>query len=234
LFPLAAASSVFEAYARATTSAPPEVSLWATVLHVPDLPHIPSPVRGGSFCAIDALSTAGSEALDLVLDPIRAAGPVLHDTVAPRTPGEVLDICEEPLDPTPVAQFAIPLSRLSTDVIGSLLPLASRAGSFTQVQLRHLAGAPRGRFGVASDVDAEFVAMALAVTPGPDAATAARAAMAELGAHLAPWTAGRVLPSFLGAGESLSASFGREELELLRVVKARLDPHDLFAASVPA
>ena len=234
MFPIETAPALFSAFAEASEAVPSHVSLWASALHFPDLPEIPEPVRGESFCVIDAVTTRGLDELSQVLEPFRAAGPVVHDTVRRRTPGEIGDICEEPTDPTPGLVFAVPLGRLTDAAIGAIIDAATRRGPFLQFQVRDLTGAPGGRDGVGATTTAGYLLSVLAITPFPEAAAAAEHAARELQRAFAPWTSGRLLPTFLAPWQGLADAYAPGERERLAAIEAAVDPAGRFAASVRA
>jgi hypothetical protein len=187
-----------------------------------------------SFCVLDSVTTRDLAELASVLEPFRAAGPVVHDTVRRRTPGEIGDICEEATEATPAMQFAIPLAGLPDALLSAILDAVTRRGPFMQFTVRDLTGAPTGRDGVGATAAAEYVLSVLAITPSPETAVAAEAAALELQAALGPWTAGRLAPTFLAPWESLADAYAPEERERLAAIQARVDPTGRFAASVRA
>ncbi|MBN9139425.1 MAG: FAD-dependent oxidoreductase [Micrococcales bacterium] len=234
MLPVEAAPAVLAAWAAATRSCDPATSLWASILNFPPLPELPEPLRGRSFVAVDAVTTAGVDALERVLAPIRAAGPVVHDTVGARAPGRLGDICEEPTAPAPAVQRGIPLTELPDTVLPVLLGAATAPGRFLQVQLRHLAGAPTRREGFATEIEAEYVVNALAIAPVPEAVAAAEQSMEALAETLAPWTGGTLLPSFVATWRDLGDSARPDRIERLASVARRLDPQGVFTASLDA
>lgn len=232
MFPIEAGPSVLAAWAAATRDCAPSTSLWASILNFPPLPELPEPLRGRSFVAVDAVTTAGVDALAGVLAPIRAAGPVVHDTVGPRTPGQLGDICEEPVTPTPAVQRGIPLAELPDAALPVILGAATAPGRFMQVQLRHLAGSPVRRDGFATTIDAPYVVNALAIAPVPEAVAAGEQAMDALAGTLAPWSGGSLLPSFVATWRDLGDAAPADRIERLAAVARRLDPHGVFTASL--
>ncbi len=232
MFPVEAAPSALAAWAHATRSCPGDTTLWASVLNFPPLPELPEPLRGRSFLAVDAVTTAGVDALERVLAPIRAAGPVIHDTVGPREPGRLGDICEEPVTPTPAVQRGIPLDALPDEALPVVLGAATAPGAFMQVQLRHVAGSPARRDGFATAIDAAYVVNALAIAPVPPAVAAAQQAMDALADTLAPWSGGTILPSFVATWRDLGDSARPDRIERLAAVTRRLDPQGVLTASL--
>ena len=58
-FPYERASEVITAWNALAPSLPDEMTTWGSVLHVPDLPYVPEPVRGGSFAVISGVMLGG-------------------------------------------------------------------------------------------------------------------------------------------------------------------------------
>ncbi len=234
MFPADFAHAVLQAWAQATRSVDQATSLWASVLNFPPLPELPEPIRGRSFVTVDAVTTAGLDALERVLAPIRAVGPIVHDTVGPRQPSELGAICEEPTDPSPAVQRGIALRELPDAALPVILGAATTPGRFLQVQLRHLSGAPTTRDGFATEVEAEYVVGALAIAPVPEAVTAAEHSMEALADVLAPWAGGTLLPSFVATWRDLGDAARPDRIERLVSLARRLDPRGVFTASLDA
>jgi len=232
MFPIDDIEAVVGAFADVTRHAPRDVSVWVSALHFPPLPELPDAVRGRSFVVVDAVATTGVDALNQELRPIRAAGTVLRDTIASRGPEGIAEICEEPVTPTPALQRGIALGGLSEGAVSAFLAAATTPGPFMSLQLRHLAGSPKLRDGVATAIAADYVVNALAITPVPPAEEAARAAMDALAETLAPWSGGAVLPSFVATWRSLADACAPEQLERLAAVRRRVDPDGIFTASL--
>lgn len=181
VFPAAEAVSVLRAVTALTAVAPPELTVWASIMHFPPIPELPDEIRGQSFCFVDTVLLGPESDLARHLTPIRAAGTVLRDTVRPLQPGDVGGICEEPTDPSPGVHASTMLEALDDDAIDLVIDRAGTAGSLplTQIQFRHL-GAP-ARTGRAGAVDlrrgqAEFAVMTLTIAPVPAVLDAASAA----------------------------------------------------------
>ncbi len=234
MLPGEVAPAVLAAWTAATRACAPATTLWASILNFPPLPELPEPLRGRTFVAVDAVTTAGLHELERVLAPIRAVGPVVHDTVGERTPGELGAICEEPTEPSPAVQRGIPLRELPDAALHAVLGAATAPGRFVQVQLRHLSGAPQLRDGFATEIDAEYVVNALTIAPVPEAVAAAEQSMEALADTLAPWTGGTLLPSFVATWRDLRDSARPDRIERLASVARRLDPQGVFTASLDA
>ncbi|MGH1562958.1 FAD-binding oxidoreductase [Mumia sp. DW29H23] len=233
LFPIADARSVLNAYAAATGAADAAISLWASLVHVPDVPFVPDEVRGQSFVVVESCTTDGLEGLERVLAPIRAAGIVVYDTVGERSASEVGDICEEPVDPMPAAHRGMALGEVTPETIEALLAVAGKPGGIMQVQLRHLGPARAGRRdGLMTGVPSEFIATALSLVPDPAIEPMVRDAFDEVAAALRPWTAGAVGSTLVAAWDTLERSASHADRTRLAEVMADEDPTGLFRAAV--
>ncbi|MFC6151998.1 MULTISPECIES: FAD-binding oxidoreductase [Mumia] len=233
LFPIADARSVLNAFADATRTAGEAISLWASLVHVPNLDFMPEEVRGQSFVVVESCTTEGLAGLEKALSPIRAAGVLVYDTVGERTASEVGDICEEPVDPMPAAHSGMGLGELTPATIDALLEVAGKPGAILQVQVRHLgAGRTARRPGLMTEVPSEYIAVALSLLPDPALEPMVRDAFAEVAAALRPWTAGAVGSTLVAAWDTLNRSTSFADRERLADVMAEQDPTGVFRAAV--
>ncbi|MFD1826896.1 MULTISPECIES: FAD-binding oxidoreductase [Mumia] len=231
MFPFVAARAVLDAYVDATASAPPSVSLWASIVHLPDVSFIPEEVRGQSFVVIEGATTDGLELLKSALAPVRAAGPVVYDTVRVRTASEVGDICEEPVDPMPALHCARPLGDLTPQTVEALLAVSGTPGVM-QIQVRHVGAVrPGHRPGFVTAVRSEFLVTSLALVPDPSMEPMIVKGFETVSEALLPWTEGAVGSTLLAPWDSLDRSASYGELERLRELVAREDPTGVFRAA---
>lgn len=237
-FPVADAPAVLRAVAALAAAAPPELTVWASIMHFPPIPDLPDEIRGQSFCFVDAVLLGSHDDLARQLAPVRAAGTVLRDTVRPLQPGAVGTVCEEPVDPTPAMSSSMMLAALDDAVIDRVVERVGTAATtpLSQIQFRHLGSAARtGRPG-AVDLRrgrAEFAVMTLTVAPVPEVLAAAATAMAALFDELTPWSAGVTVPTLLGPGESPERAFDAPTLASLRRLKQAVDPSYVVRGNCP-
>ncbi|SEL17442.1 FAD-binding oxidoreductase [Rhodococcus maanshanensis] len=235
-FPAEDAGEVLRAFGEVTSVAPDTLSLWASVTHFPPLPFLPEEIRGRSFCFVDAVHLGGPEELGALLAPIRAAGPVLRDTVRPLLPSELGAVCEEPEDPSAATHTAMAVTVVDENLIDRVLGLAG-AGVATplfQVQLRHLGGALRraGR-GCAGPIHGDYLAVALAMLPDPALRDPVAAALSTLRNTLGPWASGPSVLSMLSSGDPASSAFDDATIARLRAIKRSTDPAGLVRGNYP-
>ncbi|MDH6283030.1 FAD-binding oxidoreductase [Prescottella agglutinans] len=238
VFPATEARSVLRAVTALTAVAPAELTVWVSIMHFPPIPDLPEEIRGQSFCFVDTLLLGPADALAAHLAPIRAAGTVLRDTVRPLQPGDLGGVCEEPVDPSPGVHSSTMLAALDDAVIDLVVDRVGAPGStpLTQIQFRHLGGPARTGRGGAVDLrrgSAEFAVMTLTIAPVPDLLEAAAGAMAALFDELAPWSAGPIVPTLLGPGESPERAYDAPTLAALRRLKQAVDPSYVVRGNYP-
>jgi FAD/FMN-containing dehydrogenase len=99
-FPFERAAGVVHAWAGLLPSMPDEMMTWASLLHFPDLPIVPEPVRGGSFAVVFGAFLGGADEGRRLLAPVRDLGPVM-DTFAVVPPIALAEMAMDPPDPLP-------------------------------------------------------------------------------------------------------------------------------------
>lgn len=238
-YPISHASSVLEAFAAVTCGAEDGLTCWATLMHVPDLPDIPTPARGQSFVTIDLTQLGGMSQLDAVLAQLRQAGPVLGDTVGPISIGDLHTVAAEPTEPAPALDWSTTLSVLDAATMDTVVAEAAdrTRTPLTAVQIRHLgaalATADPNRPGAFDHLDGHYLLHAFGVPAVPDLEVAVACALRDLIAATRPHAAGRTAPTFLGTGMTLADAFDAATLDRLRDVKTRSDPHERFRGNRP-
>ena len=214
LFPGSAAAQVLRAFVQLTRSAPDELTLWATILHFPDLPKLPPEVRGQSFTIIDAMFVGRADDAEALLAPVRAAGPVIREIVRPLRPSEVGGISEEPAEAgSPTVSVARPLTSLDPAVLEGLLAVAGPGTGtpLSVVQLRHLGGAvpvPALEGPVHAGIEALLGVIRTSVSPD-------------------------ALLTFLAPEDTIGDAYDAPTLDRLRAVKRAVDPGGVIRSNYP-
>jgi FAD/FMN-containing dehydrogenase len=233
-FPGENAREVLEAYRSLAARAPDALTSSIVFLRAPDLPFIPEPMRGklSIFVRLSYLGpAAGGEAM---ITPLRAAAPVLADTVTTMPAAQIASITDDPADPgTFVEHFAM-LDDLSPSAVEAILEFAGPEsdGRITMVNLTQLGGAlgkSPERPNAVGRRDVAFSFFALTVVPPGEAAHE------ELGLELTSWLAppgGRKHPGYLSPAdasvESTRLAYDEATYERLRTVKTKYDPQNMF------
>ena len=236
IFPGEHAAAVLRAYAALTAQAPDDLTTSIAFLRLPDVPVFPEPLRG-TFTVHVRISYLGAGAdLDPLLRPVRAAAPLIADTVADMPYRDFASIYSDPEDPAPFAERTLSLEPLTDDLVARLIAAIGPDAEVPAniVELRHLGGAlrdtPAGA-GAAGLRAAEF-ALWVVTVGGPDVTAPAGPWTTGLFADLQPWAVeGRHL-NFLGpddAGpDAVRAAYPAATYQRLARAKAVHDPANLF------
>jgi FAD/FMN-containing dehydrogenase len=236
-FPATAAPAVFRAFTAVAEAAPEELSTWASVLHLPDAPFIPEPLRGASLALVMATYLGDPADAERLLAPVRAAGPVLRDTFRALQPGEVGLLAEEPVDPSPAVLVGTRLHTFDDAAIDAVLELAGEPGRspLMQVQVRHVGGALARESlpGAAGTATEPYLLTGMAMVPAPELGPVVTAALDHLFAVVEPWSTGTAPLTFLDRDEPIDRCYPAATTERLRAVKAAVDPSGLFRSNRP-
>ncbi|MYV55862.1 FAD-binding oxidoreductase [Streptomyces sp. SID3212] len=231
------AREVLHAYERFAATAPEELMSSAVLLRLPDQPTVPDFMRGRLTAAV-RFSWLGSEADgEELIAPLRAAAPVLLDTVALRPFTEFDAISVDPPEGiSSVEHFAV-LDEVTPETIDALLEVAGpeSGARVNVVDLRQLGGA-LSRYSGAPNVvgtrDAAFAVFAFAFVPPGEDPEEYRTAGSEVMERLEPWLSARKHTNFLGAddvtAERVRLAFDAPTYERLQEIKAARDPANMF------
>ncbi|MFD7158466.1 FAD-binding oxidoreductase [Kribbella sp. NPDC059898] len=229
MFPIEQAEQVLTAYGKATQEAASQVTLWAYLVHYPDVPAVPEGVRGKSFCMVDGMTPYQPEALEAALSTVRAAGTPVSDTVQSLQPSGVGEFNSVPAPPQALSLITSTFDELTPDLICTLLEYCGQPSLIFQVQVRHLrASADAERPGVAAtDPAAQYMLLAVSIVQDPQAI----AVLQKFQEALTPWHAGDMSPTGLSAWGSLDDCYSPADLARLRDIKQRVDPDDTFVGN---
>lgn len=240
-FPAAVASPVLRAVVDVAASAPELVSISAVMMVLPDLPMVPEPLRGQQIITVDIVSMLSAAVTEALIEPIRAAGPVVADTVGEFTIGALPEVFAEPVDPVPALEWSGMIGALDHAAVAALVGafVEGAALGLSLLQVRPLGGA-LGRAvnapavaGVAGVLVSDALVGAAGFVFDPAMAASVTAAMKTVQDAAAPHTVhGRVV-TFLAPGEDLGAAYGHAEIARLRAVKQRVDPDGVIRSNRP-
>ncbi|QIQ03147.1 FAD-binding oxidoreductase [Streptomyces liangshanensis] len=231
------AREVLHAYERFTTTAPEEVTSSVALLRLPDLPTLPDFMRGRLTVAV-RFSWLGSEADgEGLIAPLRAAAPVLLDSVELRPYTEFDAISADPPEGIGAVEHFAVLDEVSPDTIDALLDVAGPEADsrVNVVDLRQLGGA-LSRYSGAPNVvgtrDAAFAVFAFVFVPPGEDREEYRTVGDEVMERLEPWLTVRKHTNFLGANdattERVRLAFDAPTYERLQEIKAARDPANMF------
>ncbi len=229
-FAAADGPNVLRAVRDLAASAPRSLNVFCGSMRMPDAPMLPEAIRGRSFFTVEALSADGA-AHDL-LDRVRRAGAVQHETSGPTSPAAVAASANEPTDPTPGRGASAALATLDDTTIDALLDFREEPDQWPimGIDLRMLGGAldePR-RDGFASLQGVDWLLHALVpVFPGVPSEPGT-ASIESFTRVLEPAAAPHTVPTFLGPGESLELCAPRASVQRLRAIRDAVDPDGLL------
>lgn len=229
-------AAVLHGFAELTRDVPEELTTWAWMLNLPDLPFIPELLRGRRVAALDFTYLGEGAEADALLAPVLEQLPApMLDTRGPKPLAELAAIAAEPTDPTPMVEHTAMLSRFDHDVVDGLMNGLDldRPSLLTFVHFRHLGGAlgrPVPDGGAAGVVPQPYVLFAGAVVPGPDVAVAAEAELVGLLASLGAVNTG---VRMINMGPLADGNYSAQTLARLWEIKQRVDPGGVIRSCRP-
>ncbi|MEC3975248.1 FAD-binding oxidoreductase [Amycolatopsis sp. H20-H5] len=217
-----------------TATVPDELNSSIALIPFPDLPMMPADLRGRHVAHLRIAFTGSFEEGERLVAPLRAAGPVLKDTLGELPFTESGSIASEPPHPHPYHGDNATVSELTDPMIDSILELTGPGSPKPSVLIIDLLGGALSRTpdvpGVGWDRSARFTVRALAVIE-EDGVTAVRRRHGLLFEALRPRTTGRLLNFVYGesaAGKHAATVYPAAELRRLAALKAVHDPENLF------
>jgi FAD/FMN-containing dehydrogenase len=229
-WPAERAEEVLKAYAQVAPTVDDDVTLGAQLLYVPDIEGPPPHLRGAKLVIVDALIMRAPDAAAAVLEPFRAIGGTILDSVAPMRPTELPAIAMDPTDPAPSYHESALLGSFDAAAIDAVLASAGPESgtALLKIELRQLGGAVAAKAGddVVPGRDQAYQLFMLGIAPVPPVVEAVRAGAAQVIEALS--ASGHVVagnfPTFGGAGYELETGYDPETWAALRELKARMDP----------
>ncbi|GLW05349.1 oxidoreductase [Microtetraspora sp. NBRC 13810] len=234
-FPGEAASDVLHAYAGWTAAVPDEMASSVMLLHYPDDPAVPEPLRGRFVTHVRIAHSGPVEEGERLTRPLRDIGPRLLDTAGEMPYARVGSIHHEPTDPVAAYDRVTMLAGLDAAVVDTLLSLAGpQAGTALAVELRHFGGAYARPPAVPNAVGGRDAAFSLFSGSLLDPARLAEARQAHDTVHgkMRPWSTGGTFANFLGVDDTtpghVRTAYPPAVFARLTDVKTRFDPANLF------
>ncbi len=225
------AQRVLRGWAEWAGDAPETVTSIARLMQAPDLPWLPSDVRGRSLVIIDAVALGDPEQAARVLAPLRALRPEL-DTFAVAPAADVARLHLDPEAPTAVYAHSVIVTDLPERAIEALVASAGpdSGSKLLFVELRQLGGAlsrPSERGGALDRLDGSFLALGVGMDTGAGW-SAVREDAHRVMAALQPW--GSESTYLLMADEEVDESRGwpAASFRRLAALRAAADPQGLF------
>lgn len=227
--------AVLKAFAGIAATAPEELTLWAWMLNMPDLPFVPEPARGKWVVAVD-VCFLGSTAEDL-LKPLLAVADPVSDTLGPLRLDQLDSIAAEPVDPVPGILETRLLTRFDDEALDALLTVV-RPGERSPLvahEIRHLGGAlarPSETGSAAGIVADPFLLLYGGIVAVPELAGPIAGANQAIRTAMAPYSSERVPANFTD-DDRPGEVYPPDVLARLRELKQRRDPAGTIRGNRP-
>jgi FAD/FMN-containing dehydrogenase len=240
-FPIERAAEVLHTWNDARGSFPEEFMSWASLLHFPPIPDVPTFARGRSYAVVMAAHLGSASEGASLLQPLRGLG-AERDTFASVPPVVLGDLAMDPLDPVPFESTTAMLDTAPAAAIDALLaaagPESGRGPTVSMLQLRQMGGALAREApgaGARATLPGDLCMFALGAVIEPSMGEPVNAALADIDAAVAPYR-GREYLNFVERPALARGFFDEATWARLRAVKAAYDPRDRFRGNhhIPA
>jgi FAD/FMN-containing dehydrogenase len=229
------AAAVLHRWRTWVDTLPEETTSSIALLRAPDAPDVPEPLRGRLSVHLRVSHSGDVADGPRLVAPMRAAAPVLLDSVRPMSFAETDSIHLDPDHPVPGWETGMLLGSLPARAVDDLVAAAGPAADvpLILVELRHLGGALARPAAVPNAVAGRGAAFSVFVlgpaVPGLEEAVPAAASAVTRA--LSPYDAGTRLVNFLGhtsGPAEVAAAWSPDDAARLVALKHRYDPHGLF------
>ncbi len=230
-FAFARAPEVLSAWSHALPGMPDEMTTWLKLVHLPDAPHIPARLRGGSYAVVLAAFLGSERRGRAALAWARALRPAI-DTMAVVPPVALAGLAMDPPAPLPYASAHALLGGLDDAGTDALMRAAGpgSGATLTMLQLRHTGGALARRqpgAGALATLPGSLSLLAIGVVTGDASAAAVARTLADVREATGPYRVGGY-GNLVDEPADARAFFDPRTWARLRRVKAVHDPEDLF------
>jgi len=235
-FPWERSAEVLHAWRDWTETVPDEMTSVGRIMQFPPFPDVPEPVRGKSFVLVEAFFLGTEEDGEKLLEPLRKLGPAM-DTVAMVPPIALAEMHMDPPDPVPYLGEHLVLGELPPSAIDDFVAAAGPGSGSTLVsaEIRHTGGAlARGgdRNGALNRFPGSFLTFWVGMVLDDASEQTTRADLQRVTASLSAHREGSYL-NFEEAPTDPARFYDAETYRRLRLVKATVDPDELFRANHP-
>ncbi|TQM14703.1 FAD-binding oxidoreductase [Pseudonocardia kunmingensis] len=218
--------ALLDAYREWTADLPDELTSSITMLPHPDVAFVPEHLRGRYVAKVHIACTGTVADGERLVAPLRAAVPVLGDTLGELPHTRADTIFDDPTQPHPYTGTNAMLRDLDPAVLTAALDVAGPAAPVMCVLgLRHLGGALARPLAVPDAVAHRDAAYLLSVLSLVDDTPTPGRLHHELMDRIAPWTAGRTPNLRFGAR---AAQERPSDVPGCAALVAELDPEGLF------
>ena len=222
-------AEVLHAWTSLLPSLPEEMTTWASVIHFPPDPALPSMLRGRSWMVVKAAFLGSGREARALLRPLLELGAEI-DTLAMQAPAALGDLAMDPREPLPYRFRHALVDEVPAGAMDEVARIAGPGSALAIVQFRHIGGALARRApgaGARATLPGEICVFALGVVPSAEVEPAVDTQIDGVLAAVAPRRAGDY-PNFVEQPADASAFFDPATWARLRRVKAQWDPRDVF------
>jgi FAD/FMN-containing dehydrogenase len=228
-FPFERAGEIVRVWRDSLVDMPETMTTWMSLLHFPDLPFVPEPVRGRSFAIVLGAFTGSEPEGRELLSRLRAEGPTM-DTFAVVAPEGLAELAMDPPSPVPYMTAHDIAGGLADETIDALVNAVRPESGLGGVQLRHLGGAlsrrPSGA-GARADLPGHVMAFSFGMVLDSDSGQTVARSLQAVTDVFATEHAG-LYASFVEEPSDASEFYDAETWDRLCGVKALYDPGDVF------
>lgn len=231
------APAVVRAWSGWCAKLPENVNTSIALQVLPPLPGVPEPLGGRLTVAVRYAALDDFTEAEALLEPIRAAGTPVLDTVEVRPYAAIAAVHADPVDPMPVYEEQTLLRELTSDAVDILLAAAGPGSASVQtiVEVRMLGGAFARQAEHSSAFchrNAAYAVTAIGVLAGPtgDLVPAQATALARA---LVPWSTGGLMPNFAPSADPARPArvYDEDTRYWLGALADRYDPDGVFGTA---
>ncbi len=233
--PVTTRPTVLHAWREWAPTLPDEVTTSVALLRLPPDPQLPPPLRGQFVTHLRYAHLGDPADAERLVGPMRAAAPIVIDTIAEMPYTAVDAVHLDPTMPMPCFDHGLTLAAFPAAAVEALVATdgADSGSHVTLAEVRLLGGALSASPVAANAVagrGAAFSVYVLGVPAGPPAALIPAQVNAVVDA-LAPWRAGSLV-NFLGHGDAgeFRGQWSVEDRGRLAATARRYDPRGTFGA----
>jgi FAD/FMN-containing dehydrogenase len=231
VWPVEQAAAVLPVWRDWIRGLPNEMTTTATILHAPDAPFVPEPMRGKSFVTLMMLFAGAPETGAALVEPLRRIDGLLMDQVGPRPFTTVDQVSQDPVDPLPHVLWSTMLRDVTDASIDDFVSISPRgAEPYTIMEIRHVGDGVRpapDRQGLAH-WSGDFLLMTITVTPMPEALAAAKSMAEGFDRRFADTSSGLVPLNFVAEPSDVGRAYTAEHMKRLLAIKTSYDPGNVF------
>jgi FAD/FMN-containing dehydrogenase len=231
VWPVEHAGAVLRAWRDWLPTVPTELTSVVGILHAPDAPFVPEPLRGKSIVRIMVCHAGDPELGARLVAPLRRVNGFIMDQFGSMPFTRIDDLSQDPVDPLPHSLWSAIFTDLTDATIEHLARIAPRdAEPYAILELRHIGGGvrpPADRAGLAH-WSGNFLCYTISITPEPAAISAADEMAARFDSLFAGASTGLAPLNFLGERQPVGQAYTDAHLARLNEIKRAYDPDGVF------